>query len=127
VKDLKKVLSCVLGDKGYDSMRNRKYCLNNKIEVHIPFRKFAQSRQQESGIPSKRKILQKKFNKNKYNHRSIIESIIESINSSIKRTLGPYVCSHRPDNQQKQVTIKSITYNIKHINKKIKIWIFINC
>jgi len=122
VKDLKKVLSCVLGDKGYDSMRNRKYCLDNKIEVHIPFRQFDKSRQQESNRPSKRKILEKKFDKNKYNHRSIIESI----NSAIKRTIGSYVCSKRADNQQKQVTIKGITYNIEHINRKIKIQLFIN-
>jgi len=123
VKDLKKVLSCVLGDKGYDSMTNRKYCLDNKIEVHIPFRQFAKSRQQESGRPSKRKTLQKAFDKNKYNYRNLIESV----NSAIKRTLGSYVCSRRPDNQQKQVTIKGIAYNIEHIDKTIKIRLIITC
>lgn len=123
VKDLKNTLSCILGDKGYDSMHNRKYCLDNKIEVHIPFRQFPKSRQQESNRPSKRKTLQKAFDKNKYNYRNIIESV----NSAIKRTLGSYVCSKRADNQQKQVTIKGIAYNIEHIDKIIKIWLFINC
>ena len=63
------------------------------------------------------------FNKTKYNYRALIESV----NSSIKRTLGSYVCSKRADNQQKQVTIKGIAYNIEHIDKTIKIRLIITC
>ena len=64
----------------------------------------------------------KLFNQNKYNYRALIESV----NSAIKRTLGSYVCSKRADQQQKQVTIKALAYNLEIINRTIKIWIFIN-
>jgi len=63
------------------------------------------------------------FDKSKYNYRALIESV----NSAIKRTLGSYVCSRRADNQQKQVTIKAIAYNLELIGRAIKLWLFINC
>ena len=70
-----------------------------------------------------RKKAAKLFDKNKYNYRSLIESV----NSAIKRTLGSYVCSRRADNQQKQVTIKAIAYNLEQVGRTIKMLIFINC
>lgn len=118
VKELKNILSCMLADKGYNSKNNRIYCWNNNIEVHIPVREWKQHRPKYGHKPffkSKyRKKAAKLFNKQKYNYRSLIESV----NSSIKRTLGSYVCSRRPDNQQKQVTIKALTYNLEIITKK---------
>jgi len=125
VKELKSVLSCILGDKGYDSMQNRKYCWDNGIEVHIPLRKFSQQQRKyehKTKYSAKRRRALKTFNKKKYDYRSIIESV----NSAIKRTLGSWVCSRKPANQQKQVTIKTIAYNLEIIDKKIKVWIFIN-
>jgi len=126
VRELKKILSCVLADKGYDSKANRRYCWDNGIEVHIPVREWKQHRQKyglEPFLKSKhRKKAAKLFDKNKYNYRALIESV----NSAIKRTLGSYVCSRRADNQQKQVTIKAIAYNLEQVNRAIKIWIFIN-
>ena len=110
-------LKIVLADKGYDSMSNRKTCWDNGIDVHIPFRKFSQSRRQELGLPSKRKLAEQKFNKNTYNQRALIESI----NSAIKQTLGGFVRARKATNQQKTVTIKAITYNIEHIKHKTKI------
>ena len=127
IKELKNILSCVLADKGYDSNANRRYCWDNGIEVHIPVRQWKQIRLGYGHNPflkSKyRKKAAKLFDKNKYNYRSLIESV----NSAIKRTLGSYVCSRRADNQQKQVTIKAIAYNLEQIGRTIKMWIFINC
>lgn len=121
IKEIKKSLKLVLADKGYDSQQNRKYCLDNNIEVHIPFRKWDKTRKQEFNIPSKRMLAEQKFNKTKYNKRSNIEAI----NSSIKRTLGSYVLARNASQQQKQVTIKALTYNIEHIVRGIKISIVI--
>jgi hypothetical protein len=121
IKRLKKCLKTVLADKGYDSMSNRKICWNNEIDVHIPFRKWSESRHQEFGTPSKRKIAEQKFAKQAYNYRSLIESI----NSAIKQTLGGFVRARNANEQQKTVTLKAITYNIEHIQRKIKIVLFI--
>ncbi|MFH1391017.1 MAG: IS5 family transposase [Candidatus Diapherotrites archaeon] len=127
VRELKNCLSCILADKGYDSKANRRYCWDNGIEVHIPVREWKQHRQGfglKPFLKSKyRKKAAKLFDKNKYNYRSLIESV----NSAIKRTLGSYVCSRRADNQQKQVTIKAIAYNLEQIGRTIKLWLFIYC
>lgn len=127
VREIKSALSCVLADKGYDSKANRRYCWDNGIEVHIPVREWRQHRQRyglEPFLKSKyRKKAAKLFDKSKYNYRALIESV----NSAIKRTLGSYVCSCRADNQQKQVTIKAIAYNLEQVGRTIKMWIFINC
>jgi transposase len=115
IKEIKKSLKLVLADKGYDSQENRKYCLKNNIEVHIPFRHWSKTRKQEFNIPSKRMLSEKKFDQNKYNKRSTIEAI----NSAIKRTLGSYVLARGASQQQKQVTIKALTYNIERIGRII--------
>ncbi|MDO8537405.1 MAG: hypothetical protein Q7S21_00810, partial [archaeon] len=39
---------------------------------------------------------------------------------------GSWVCSRKPQNQQKQTTIKAIAYNLEIIGRTIKVWIFIN-
>ncbi|MFH1895759.1 MAG: IS5 family transposase [archaeon] len=125
VQEVHDILKTILADKGFDSMSNRKHCWQQNIEVHIPFRKWKiqQDRQGKQHYSAKRRRALKLFNKTKYNYRVLIESI----NSSIKRTLGSYVCSKRADNQQKQVTIKAITYNIEQIGRTTKIRIFITC
>jgi len=126
VQEVHDILKTILADKGFDSMSNRKHCWKQNIEVHIPFREWKQNRKGYGHKPkhsAKRRRALKIFNKTKYNYRALIESV----NSSIKRTLGSYVCSKRADNQQKQVTIKAITYNIEQIGRTIKINIFINC
>jgi transposase len=127
VKELKTALSCVLADKAYDSKANRRYCWDNNIEVHIPVREWKQHRQRYGHEPFLKSKYRKKaarlFDKQKYNYRSLIESV----NSAIKRTLGSYVCSRRADNQQKQVTIKAIAYNLEQVGRTIKMWLFINC
>jgi len=122
IKQLTGCLKTILADKGYDSKENRQYCWDNNIEVHIPFRQWAKSRKQEWNIPSKRMLSKKKFNQTKYNQRALIESI----NSAIKRTLGSYILSRNATQQQKQVTIKALAYNIEHITQTIKKLFYIN-
>jgi len=117
VKQLVGCLKTVLADKGYDSKENRKYCWKNNIEVHIPFRQWNESRHQAFGKPSERKIAERKFDQKTYNQRSTIEAI----NSAIKRTLGSYVLARDASQQQKQVTIKALTYNIERIGRTIRI------
>jgi transposase len=123
IKQLSHALKTVLADRQYDSMKNREYCKKHGITVQVPFRRIPQSRQQELGTPSKRKQWEKQFNPKSYKQRALIESI----NSAIKRTLGSWVCSRKPENQQKNVTIKAIAYNIEHIGRTLKIRLFITC
>jgi len=126
VSELVKSLKIVLADKAYDSRKNREYCWKNSIEVHIPLRDWPQTREGYGHKPrfsKARRIACKLFKPETYKRRSLIESV----NSAIKRTLGSYVCSRRPDNQQKQTTIKAIAYNLEITNRKIKVWFFINC
>ncbi len=121
IKQLANCLKTILADKGYDSMSNRKTCWNNNIDVHIPFRQWEKTRKQEWNIPSKRMLAEKKFNKNTYNKRSLIESV----NSAIKQTLGRFVRARNATQQQKNVTLKAIAYNIEHIQRKTKITLYI--
>jgi len=123
VQEIHTILRSVLADMGFDSLSNREHCWKQGIEVHIPFRKWKsqQDRLDEQHYSSKRRRALAKFNKDKYNYRVLIESV----NSAIKRTLGSYICSKRADNQQKQATIKAIAYNLEHIERTIKIWLFI--
>jgi len=125
VSELVKTLKTVLADKAYDSRKNREFCWKNNIEVHIPLRDWPQFREGYGHKPhyyKPRKKALKLFKTETYKRRSLIESV----NSAIKRTLGSYVCSRRADQQQKQVTLKAIAYNIEHIGKTIKVQIFIN-
>jgi transglutaminase/protease-like cytokinesis protein 3 len=104
-------------------MKNRHFCIENNIAVQMPFRKLSKSRQQEFNPQSKRQRLEQQFDGAAYRRRSLIESV----NSAIKRTLGSYVCSRRADNQQKTATIKAIAYNLEQIGRTIKMWLFIYC
>jgi len=120
VKQLANCLKTVLADKGYDSMSNRKFCWNNNIDVHIPFRQYDLARN-EINRKSKKKMYKKMFDKTVYNQRALAETV----NSAIKQTLGGFVRARKASNQQKTVTIKALAYNIEHIGRtiKIKLWI----
>ena len=122
VSEIADCLKTLVADKGFDSASNRKHCRQRNIEPHIPMREYEQTRQQTIQ-QSKRKKEQQLLNKALYNRRALIEAV----NSAIKRTLGSYICSRRADNQQKQVTLKAIAYNIEQIGRTIKIWLYINC
>ena len=107
-------VTLVLADKAYDSAKNIKYVTQQlKADCHIPVREWKQGRLgygHKPHIHGKHRLrMLKHFNKQKYGMRSIVESI----NSALKRTMGSYVCSHRPDNQQKQVVLKALAYNIE--------------
>jgi len=120
VKQLIGCLKTMLADKAYDSMSNRQLCIENKIDVHIPFKNYEQARN-EINRKSKRNMLAKKFDKTLYNKRALAETV----NSAIKQTLGGFVRARKASNQQKTVTIKALAYNIERIGRTIKIWISI--
>ncbi len=121
VSEIADSLRTLLADKGYDSASNRKHCRGYGIEPHIPLREYEQTRAQIAARHSKRKTEEKLFNKLLHNRRALIESV----NSAIKRTLGSYVNNRTASNQQKQVTIKAISYNIEHIARTIKVSILL--
>lgn len=121
VSEIAGCLKMLLADKGYDSMSNRKHCRENGIEVHIPLREYEYSRNEEA-CPNRRNREKKLFSKAKYNRRAIAEAV----NSAIKRTLGNYVNNRTAENQQKQATIKAVTYNIEHMQGKKTIKVDIN-
>jgi len=119
VKELKHTLKCVLADKGYDSKKNREYCWENGIENHTPVRKHKSEellygRKLVYKSSHRRKAV-KLFDEDKYKRRALIESV----NSAIKRSLGSWVCSRKPVNQQKEVTIKILAYNLEIMGRKI--------
>ncbi len=126
VGELGDALSRILADKGYDSTRNREFCWDNGIDVQIPLRECPQLRNKYGHKPRYRARARKKaarlFNAEVYRRRSLIESV----NSAIKRTLGGYVRARRADSQQKEVTLKAVAYNLEVIGRAIKVRLFIN-
>ena len=125
IREVKNALKSVLADKAYDSTANREYCWMNNIENHIPVREWKNARTgygHKHNIHGKfRRRAARLFDACKYKRRTLIESI----NSAIKRPFGAYVCSRRHDNQCKQTTIKVLAYNFELITRTIKIWLFI--
>jgi len=102
-----------LADKGYDSRELREYCWNNNITVHIPFRKLPCYQ-----TPSDNRIkAMRRFRTKSYNKRSVVESVI----SAIKRTTSGFVTATKQDNQQKQVILKVLTYNLEKLSRNQKI------
>lgn len=110
---LKSNILRALADKGYDSMELRKYCWENNITVHIPFRKFPGY----LTVSDNRIKAMKRFRTKSYNKRSIVESVI----SAIKRTTGGFVTATKQDNQQKQVILKVLTYNLEKLSRNEKV------
>lgn len=122
ITQLAKYLKTVLADKAYDSMSNRKLCWKHNIQVHIPLKEHKWTRNKYGNKPhhsAERRRALKKFNQTKYKQRAFIESI----NSAIKQTLGAYTRARKSTQQQKNITIKALTYNIEHIGRKLKITI----
>lgn len=125
VSEVHRILRSILADMGYDSLSNREHCWKHGIEVHIPFRKWRsqQDRLGRQRYSARRRRALAKFNKQKYNYRAIIESV----NSAVKRTLGSYVCARKAVNQQKEVTLRAIAYNIERMGRMVKMWLIISC
>lgn len=121
VKEVASTLKLLLADRGYDSKSNRDFCRERGIEVHIPLRKWQLSRKQTDKYPSKRTKEEQLFNEEKYRQRALVESV----NSAVKQTLGGFVRARSASQQQKQVTLKALTYNIEHMARAIKISITI--
>ena len=125
VSELKHALSCVIADKGNDSQKNRQYCWNNGLEVHIPVRMHKSEQLLYGRKPAYRSAHRRKasklFDSEKYKRRALVESVI----SAVKRPFGAWVSSRKPVNQQKEATIKILTYNLEIMGRKIKAWVFI--
>lgn len=96
-----------------------------KASAQIPVRDYPNSRLKYGHKPiiggKNRRKMHSTLNLKKYHLRSIIEAI----NSSIKRTLGASVQARLPNTQENNATLKALTYNIKKIKNKlyIKIWL----
>ena len=127
VGELKHALKCVLADKGYDSQKNREYCWNNGIEIHIPIRKHKSEQLLYGRKPvyknSHRRKAMELFDENEYKRRTLVESLI----SAVKRTYGSWVCSRKPVNQQKEVALKVLAYNLDLMGTKIRVLILYIC
>ena len=126
VKEVRDILYKIKADKAYDAEINLKYCRENKIEAMIPVREFKQT-YQGYGLKAKiggkcRREMFYGFDEKEYHKRSVIESI----NSAIKRTLGSYILAKDPKSQEKQAVLKVLAYNIEIIGRRIKIGLFIN-
>jgi len=117
IDKLKHNISCVLADKGYDSMQLRKYCWKNNIVNHTPVKGLPEyQKMSDERISAKRRFRYKTYAK-----RTIIESVI----SAIKRTTGNFVNARTKDNQQKQVIFKVLTYNLEKVTGKIIFQIYL--
>lgn len=126
LKDLRKLVKSVLADKAYDSEENLRFVLEDlKATAQIPVRDYPNSRLGYGHKPiiggKLRRKMHNTLNLPKYHQRSIIESI----NSSIKRTLGASVQARLPHTQEKTAILKALTYNIKKIKNQLKITIWL--
>ena len=123
VGELKHALKCVLADKGYDGASNRQYCWSNGLEAHIPVRKHKSEQLLYGRKPVYKSAHRRKavrlFDENKYKRRALVESVI----SAVKRPFGAWVCSRKPENQQKEVAVKVLAYNMELMGKKIRVLI----
>lgn len=126
LKDLRKLVKSVLADKAYDSEENLRFVLKDlKASVQIPVRDYPNSRLKYGHKPiiggKLRRKMHSTLDLDKYHQRSIIEAI----NSSIKRTLGASVQARLPNTQENNAILKALTYNIKKIKNKLYITIHI--
>ncbi len=125
VSELKHALKCVLADKGYDAASNRLYCDSINVEHIIPVREWRQGRlgygHKQSIHGKARRRAARLFDAQAYKRRALVESVI----SAVKRPFGAWVSSRKPLNQQKEVTIKMLAYNLEVMGRRIKVWLFI--
>jgi IS5 family transposase len=123
IREMSGVVKNILADKAYDSSNVLEYCRLNNISPMIPVREWKNFRNGYGATPhiggKLRKKMFVKFNEKEYHQRNIVESI----NSAIKRTLGSSVLARSSENQEKQALLKTLTYNLKIINRKITLTI----
>lgn len=126
LKDLRKLIKSVLADKAYDSEENLRFVLKElKANAQIPIRDFPNSRLGYGHKPSIGGKLRRKMHSSLDLHKYHQRSLIESVNSSIKRLLGASVQARLPNTQEKTATLKALTYNIKKIKQTLKITIYL--
>ncbi|MBI5884564.1 IS5 family transposase [archaeon] len=125
VKEIKNVLEKLKADKGYDAEVNIKYCRKNNIAPQIPIKLWKQAFNGYGLKPriggKNRRWMYNNFDETEYHQRSIVESLF----SAIKRTLGHAVHARQPKNQEKTAILKVLTYNIEVIGRQIKIVFYV--
>ena len=124
LSEITQKIRTVLADKAYDSEENLRFVLEDlKARVFIPVREHKQQRLGYGHKPlihgKLRRRMFQNFDIDKYHQRSNVESTI----SSVKRLHGASVQARLPQNQEKNATIKALTYNIKKTQKLTKITI----
>lgn len=125
MKEIKKVLAKLKADKGYDAEVNIKFCRENNIAPQIPAKLWKQAFDGYGHKPhiggKNRRWMFKNFDEDEYHQRSIVESLF----SAIKRTLGHAVHARKGTNQEKNAILKIFAYNIEVINRQIKIVLYL--
>jgi hypothetical protein len=98
----------ILADKGYDSEANRKYARYTlQAETQIPVRKHPSNTSTTKGKLRRRQM--KIFDEALYHQRSLVETV----HSVIKRTLGGFVRARGTNNQYVELLLRTIAYNSK--------------
>lgn len=125
IKEIKKVLKKLKADKGYDAEVNIKFCRENNIAPQIPTKLWKQSFQRYGLKPKiggkNRRWMYENFNEKEYHARSIVESMF----SAIKKTLGHAIQARKGKNQEKHAILKALAYNFEVIGRRIKIVIYL--
>ena len=104
-EELKIKVLQINADKGYDDEKLYRYCFEKNILPMISMKEYKQSAK-GFGLTKKigkgwfRKKASKIFDEKLYHQRSLIESV----NHSIKATLGGFIRSKLPENQEKEAT-----------------------
>ena len=109
----------IFADKGYDAKTNFKFAYENGIKVLIPVRNYPQTAKgyKEEGKVKclTRKKAKRLFDETEYHQRSLVESI----NSAIKRKYGSFVRARASINQEKEAFWKLIVYNLNVVSRMI--------
>ncbi len=108
-------IGCVFADKGYDA----EYVhldLHTRLnaEAFIPIRKWEQARIETSRLRAKgfnRGRMKYFFDRERYD----LHSLMETVNSMVKRKMGDVVNSRTPLTSNVEVLFRSITHNFRRL------------
>ena len=107
----------MVADKGYDSEANHELARMLGIKPMIPLKrnKYGTVRKRQ-----RRKML-KEFDKDVYSRRSLVETV----NSSMKRLMGSWVSSRSAIQQRKELIGMCIVYNVhRYLSVSLIYWMF---
>jgi len=109
-------IAWIVADKGYDSERNHRLVWELGGRCMIPVRR----REGGKTYGSFRKKSMRRFDKRIYHRRSVVESV----NSVMKRLMGSWVGSRSAENQCKEVIGMCIVYNVYRSVRAGLVWIW---